>query len=331
MTTNSTNPFEYEPQVPQPDASFYSPKSPTSSSSASSSSDSKRPSSPPTTSSSLPPPPPYSSSSSAPSPPSSSSSASSSSAGELTAQNLNFADIPHQNLPQSAANLVSVAISNAPSTQDQQLQQQQPKFYQLAYYQQFFNVDTTTILKRIGSVFLPWKSPPFGPEAEETVADLYAPFWTCCTLVFLMAVTSNLGSYFESSATEWQTDYTTLTFAAGVFFSWITIVPFAFWFTFSYFSSSRPISEMIALFGYSLVPLLPAAILCAIPNNVLRWCVLCICFALSVCYLIHGIWKSVVTGFTVDSDRHSITTTLIIIGCFQAGLFFLTKLYFFSY
>ena len=69
-------------------------------------------------------------------------------------------------------------------------------FWSISYYQPLFDVDTLQVLNRIKGALLPR---PKGAFFEVIAAnpDLYGPFWISTTLIFTMAITGNLASYFS--------------------------------------------------------------------------------------------------------------------------------------
>ena len=91
-------------------------------------------------------------------------------------------------------------------------------FWTIAYYQPLFDVDTVQVLNRVKGSLLPR---PRGAFFELIAAnpDLYGPFWVATTLIFAMAITGNLASYFafvqvllpdgkpDPTAKKWQYDF----------------------------------------------------------------------------------------------------------------------------
>eukprot|EP00002_Diphylleia_rotans_P018827 TRINITY_DN3645_c0_g1_i1.p1 TRINITY_DN3645_c0_g1~~TRINITY_DN3645_c0_g1_i1.p1 ORF type:complete len:225 (-),score=31.57 TRINITY_DN3645_c0_g1_i1:19-693(-) len=67
------------------------------------------------------------------------------------------------------------------------------RFWQLAYYQLFFNVDTEDVLWRILHSMIPYSDRFY--QSIERNPDLYGPFWISTTLIFAIGVAGNFGSY----------------------------------------------------------------------------------------------------------------------------------------
>lgn len=125
--------------------------------------------------------------------------------------------------------------------------------------------------------------------------DLYGPIWITMTLVFFVAVTSNISIYVHhntSSAAsssssslsdvisetpiqaeqEWDYDINRLLRATSILYSFSILLPFLLFFVFRIVGViSISMVEMICLYGYSLVPYLPATWICIAPYDWARW------------------------------------------------------------
>lgn len=70
----------------------------------------------------------------------------------------------------------------------------------MEFYQQFFDVDTDDVIKR-----LLWSVTPRPGGSTENFfknkirgkPDLYGPFWICVTLIFSVAISGNVASYLQ--------------------------------------------------------------------------------------------------------------------------------------
>jgi hypothetical protein len=67
---------------------------------------------------------------------------------------------------------------------------------------QFFDVDTADIKTRLLRSVMVWKEQPFLSD-ESIKPDLYGPFWTATTLVFVLAVTSHVSSWMNFKGENW--------------------------------------------------------------------------------------------------------------------------------
>ncbi|KAL7473124.1 hypothetical protein ACHAXS_013519 [Conticribra weissflogii] len=125
--------------------------------------------------------------------------------------------------------------------------------------------------------------------------DLYGPIWITMTLVFFVAVTSNISIYVHHSTSssasssssslsdvisetpvqaeqEWDYDINRLLRATSILYSFSVLLPFLLFFVFRIVGvTSISMVEMICLYGYSLVPYLPATWICIVPYDWVRW------------------------------------------------------------
>lgn len=70
----------------------------------------------------------------------------------------------------------------------------------LEFYQQFFDVDTDDVTKRVLWSVLPrpgGHTENFFKSKIRSKPDLYGPFWICVTLIFSVAISGNVASYLQ--------------------------------------------------------------------------------------------------------------------------------------
>ena len=85
-------------------------------------------------------------------------------------------------------------------------------FWTLAFYQQFFDVDTTDVKNRLLCSMVPVPGKSFLQHHIRPRPDLYGPFWICCTLVFSIAISGNLSDFLQKSvdpeqSVKWHYDF----------------------------------------------------------------------------------------------------------------------------
>ena len=122
-------------------------------------------------------------------------------------------------------------------------------FWTITYYQPLFDVDTVQVLNRVKGSLLPR---PRGAFFELIAAnpDLYGPFWVATTLIFAMAITGNLASYLAfvpttndaGKTTRWQYDFSQLTVAGSVIYSYVTLLPLLFWLLLRYYEAAKKLA-----------------------------------------------------------------------------------------
>lgn len=72
----------------------------------------------------------------------------------------------------------------------------------MRYYQPYFDVDTAHVADRIKYALFPFKREEGFIQLLGPNPDAYGPFWVATTLVFAVAVVSNLSSYFGFTPVE---------------------------------------------------------------------------------------------------------------------------------
>ena len=122
--------------------------------------------------------------------------------------------------------------------------------------------------------------------------DLYGPTWITMTLVFFLAVTSNMSLYFHHSSgkskslvdeggaaaeEEWDYDINQLLHATWILYSFSFLLPIGLYLMFRLMGIlSFSVVDLICLYGYSLVAYIPTTWICVAPISWLQWLSLCI-------------------------------------------------------
>jgi len=149
-------------------------------------------------------------------------------------------------------------------------------------YKAYFDVDADDIVKRIRGVFLHFYKPEhfrnnvLGPmkTTELKGPDLYGPFWITMTLIFFIGVTANLHGYaHRNEVEEFDYDINHLLHASSILFSFAFGLPVILWLTTTCCMSMPALHlvEWLCLYGYSLVPYMPAVVLSVIPFSIVAW------------------------------------------------------------
>ncbi|XP_042518693.1 protein YIPF1 homolog isoform X2 [Macadamia integrifolia] len=131
--------------------------------------------------------------------------------------------------------------------------------FTVAAYKPYFDVDTSDVLERIKDSLFPFK----GSFSEKTASkpDLYGPFWICTTLIFVAASIGTFVTYLAHKLQnkEWEYDINLVTWSAGLFYGYVTIVPLGLYIILKYFSAPSGLSQLFCLYGYSLFVFIPAS------------------------------------------------------------------------
>ncbi|KAJ4867096.1 Integral membrane Yip1 family protein [Raphanus sativus] len=138
-------------------------------------------------------------------------------------------------------------------------------------YKPFFDVDTSDVVDRLKESLFPFR----GTFTEKTAdkPDLYGPFWICTTLIFVAASIGTFVTYVAHKwkKQEWNYDINLVTWSAGVFYGYVTLVPLALYVVLKYFSAPSGLVQLFCLYGYSLFIFIPALCLSVVPVEIFRW------------------------------------------------------------
>lgn len=97
----------------------------------------------------------------------------------------------------------------------------------------------------------------------------YGPFWICTTLIFVAAAIGTFVTYLAHKwpKKEWDYDINLVTWSAGLFYGYVTIVPVGLYVILKYFSAPAGLIQLLCLYGYSLFVFIPASVSLWIANS----------------------------------------------------------------
>jgi hypothetical protein len=235
---------------------------------------------------------------------------------------------------------------------------QTKKFWTMEFYQQFFDVNTTDVLRRLGNVLVPFTPPDFlqnrdwhsapadnfvgqrltsiaqtiahNAEGEKN-ADLYGPFWVTTTFWILVGIMGNMYSKImhlrHKKEGEWSYDFKEATVACAVVYAYVGLMSLMIWGMMKWKAVPAAFPDVLCVYGYSIfVPLL-AAILCGVPNTGWQWFVVVLCGFWSSMYLLMNFWR--LWRMTLEKCWFICVVTLVVL--FQIGFTASLKFYFFNY
>ncbi|KAG6588475.1 Protein YIPF1-like protein, partial [Cucurbita argyrosperma subsp. sororia] len=127
------------------------------------------------------------------------------------------------------------------------------------------------VLERIKDSLFPFRG-TFNERTADT-PDLYGPFWICTTLIFVAASIGTFVTYVAHKIhkKEWNYDINLVTWSAGLFYGYVTIVPLGLYVVLKYFSVPSGLVQLLCLYGYSLFVFIPALCLSIVPLEIFRW------------------------------------------------------------
>ncbi|RDY13264.1 Protein YIPF1-like protein [Mucuna pruriens] len=197
---------------------------------------------------------------------------------------VNFADSNLQTFPPSGAQGKITAASGPPRDADDSFskpvsgsdENQQGGWFRtftIAAYKPYFDIDTSDVLERIIDSLFPFRG-SFN-EKTATNPDLYGPFWICTTLIFVAASIGTFVTYIahKLKSKEWDYDINLVTWSAGLFYGYVTLVPLCLYVILKYFSAPAGLVQLFCLYGYSLFVFIPALCMSIVPLDIFRWVV----------------------------------------------------------
>ncbi|EIW65443.1 hypothetical protein TREMEDRAFT_36275, partial [Tremella mesenterica DSM 1558] len=146
--------------------------------------------------------------------------------------------------------------------------------FNIAFYQGYFDVDTQSVLKRVGMAMIPRSD--FLSEVCDGRVDLYGPFWTLSTLILTCyttsTLTSSITSYLSSPNSDLPSDLPLLSTSISVIYTYGLILPSLLWATTRWLGVAEwGVVDCLGLYGYSMGIFIPISLLCLIPVGILRW------------------------------------------------------------
>lgn len=165
--------------------------------------------------------------------------------------------------------------------------------------------------------------------------DLYGPIWITMTLVFFVAVTSNISIYVHHSSSsskhalsdvvsespveaedEWDYDINHLLRATSILYSFSLLLPFLLYLVFRVLGiTSLPLVELICLYGYSLVPYLPSTWICIAPYGWIQWLSLLISTIISGMLVLRNVTGPILECASVGGNGKSGGLIMSLLGC----------------
>ena len=226
-------------------------------------------------------------------------------------------------------NFPESAVDEDNDDTDQLITKKKNPAWSFAYYREFFDVDTNTVLNRVKRSVVPLPKYNFSSAHMKGKPDMYGPFWICATVVVCFGVCGNLTSLvhnFSDPEYTYSPQFYLLPIAGLIIYSYIFIIPllikaFLWW---RKVAPNFAVSHIICVYGYSLFLFIPASMLFIIPSDVFDWIVFSVVTILSGLVIIMSMWAV----FENESKIFRIVLMLFLFGVHTAIMVVL-KLYFF--
>ncbi|KAH9826116.1 protein YIP5-like [Teratosphaeria destructans] len=197
--------------------------------------------------------------------------------------------------------------------------------WSLAFYQQFFDVDTSQILHRCRSTLYPRQN---FLDVLEGNPDLYGPFWIATTVVVILFLTGTISAYLaEKGQGHFAYDFSLLSGAAGLIYGYTLFIPLGLWGTLKWFGSeSANLMECWALYGYANLIWIPVALVSWSPLTALNYAFVGVGLAFSAVFLFRNLYPVVSA-----TDKKTSKILLIVVLALHAGLAIAIKILFFAH
>ncbi|CAI2347086.1 unnamed protein product [Caenorhabditis sp. 36 PRJEB53466] len=168
--------------------------------------------------------------------------------------------------------------------------------FSFEYYQQFFDVETDQVVKRLLNSVVPTHR-NYIQDFLQPIPDLWGPFWVSVTLVFAIGIFGNLAQFIESNGGKgsYGSDFRMVTSASTIIFLYVVVVPLLLYGLFWNRRSEmmHPYVDLVCLYGYSLAIFIPVSFLWIIDIGWFRWALIFISVGLSGTVLARAIWPAV--------------------------------------
>ncbi|KHJ44043.1 Yip1 domain protein, partial [Trichuris suis] len=175
-----------------------------------------------------------------------------------------------------------------------------PPLFSLQFCQQFFDVDTAVVIRRVLYSMVPRLNMNFITQSIRPHPDLFGPFWIALTLLFTACVGNQLGEMFNAIHGDGTVRHAVLNFRivtlmASVIFAYAFLVPglFIVFFIWRNMDDMYTLLELICSYGYSLSVFIPISLLWAINIQWFRWLLTLFGVFLSGGVLLLSIWPVV--------------------------------------
>ncbi|EFO88952.1 hypothetical protein CRE_06677 [Caenorhabditis remanei] len=201
--------------------------------------------------------------------------------------------------------------------------------FSFEYYQQFFDVETDQVIKRLLNSVVPTHR-NYIQDFLQPIPDLWGPFWVSVTLVFAIGIFGNLAQFIENDGAKgtYGSDFRMVTSASTLIFLYVVIVPLLLYGLLWNRRSEllHPYVDLVCLYGYSLAIFIPVTFLWIIDIGWFRWALIFMSVGLSGTVLARAIWPAVQN----DVNKMVAFGTIITVVVLHFLLAFTFKVYFFD-
>lgn len=205
--------------------------------------------------------------------------------------------------------------------------------WSFAYYQQLFDVDTSTVTSRIKESVMPFPSRHTDSVYIGGKPDLYGPVWISATLVLIIGICSNLNYLFDHlwkpDKFEYTPQFEQLYIAGIIIYSYVFLVPLLLY-TWTCWKNNNQTdlsaTHLISCYGYSMASFIPITLILVIRIEALNWLALMIMMGITGTVLVMKLWPK------FQSFHKTVAYTLsAFVFVLHIAVTVLIKLYFFNH
>lgn len=206
--------------------------------------------------------------------------------------------------------------------------------WSFAYYQQLFDVDTSTVTSRIKESVMPFPGRHTDSVYIGGKPDLYGPVWISATLVLVIGVCSNLNYVFDNiwkshDKFAYTPQFEQLYIAGIIIYSYVFVVPLLLY-TWTCWKNNNQtdlsVTHLISCYGYSMASFIPITLFLVIRIEALNWLILIIMMAITGSVLVMKLWPKFQTFH--KTIAYALSTFIFLL---HIAVTVLIKMYFFNH
>lgn len=194
----------------------------------------------------------------------------------------------------------------------------------LGFIGKYFNVELNDVISKLKGACIPFNKSFY--ESVENTPELYGPFWTFTTIIFLIALIGNFNSYIHAEDKEnYVYDYNNVPYAISIIYGFGFGAPIILWLISKFvFRIDIDLLTNLCVYGYSYTILVPILLLCIIPLKLISTLALLYFLLHSCTFLFYNMYLII-----QQKAPKAKFFVLGLLGGVQLVLFLLLKFYFF--
>ncbi|CAD7958075.1 unnamed protein product [Amoebophrya sp. A120] len=200
--------------------------------------------------------------------------------------------------------------------------------FDITYLQTHFDVSSEDVTRRIKAALIPQKeATPESVMDFKTKPDFWGPFWICTTAVVFLAATGNFAQSFWSEH-DVDTDWELVSLSACMLYGALVGVPLLTQILLYFAGEGVEVNlrQLICVYGYSFISLLPASVLMVLlPSSFLQWVIALVGCGLSCVFIRNHLWNDI----AVDTPKIRYGLIALLFGA-HGLIYFIYRTHFFS-